>query len=111
MVGHDEFKNWGSNLPDEFLLCRDIGHTWRPFRATINGDSTYSRVMRCGRCSAEREQTLSHFGAILAGHYKYAEGYLAPKGSSYVSSGQRDSLRLESITRLLGRDTIDHGEA
>ena len=110
MKGHTEFKNWGTNLPDEFLLCRDIGHTWRPFRAVINGDSTYTRVMRCGRCKTEREQTLSHFGAILSGHYNYAEGYLAPPGSERMDSGRRDGLRLESITRLLGRDSIDHGE-
>jgi hypothetical protein len=26
---------WTEALPDTMLLCRDIGHTWRPARAWI----------------------------------------------------------------------------
>jgi hypothetical protein len=106
----NDLHTWGSGLPDEFLLCRDIGHTWRPFRATINPDGTYYCVMRCGRCRTERHRTLSHRGAILTNHYDYAEGYLAPAGTERMTTAGRDVLRLESVTRLLGHDHIDHGE-
>lgn len=98
---------WTQELPDEFLLCRDIGHTWRPSSARITDHGTFERTMRCGRCKTERHQELSPSGAILSGGYHYEDGYLAPKDTGRMSSGSRDHLRLESIQRLLGHDEID----
>jgi hypothetical protein len=102
-----EIDRWARDLPDEFLLCRDIGHTWRPSAARITSESTYERTMRCGRCKAERRQELSATGAILSGHYYYETGYLAPPNAGRMTSGRRDGLRLESVQRLLGRDEVD----
>lgn len=94
---------WTDSLDDTFLLCRDVGHTWRPFRAAIE-DSYYWRVMRCGRCKTERVQYLTMSGHIASGHYVYPEGYLAPKGSGPMYGDARDHLRLESVLRTISKD-------
>lgn len=99
--------SWAAGLPDDFLLCRDLGHTWRPYTARITGSNTYERTMRCGRCKTLRHQSLSISGAILGGGYKYEEGYLAPKDTGRLTSGDRDHLRLESVLRVLGHDELD----
>lgn len=103
----DDLAGWARDLPDDFLQCRDIGHTWRPAGARITSESTYERSMRCGRCKAERMQTLSATGAILGGGYHYEDGYLAPRNSGRMTTDRRDGLRLESVLRVLGHDEID----
>ena len=103
MPTREPLDDWTDELDDRYLLCRDIGHTWRPFRAQI-ADSAYWRVMRCGRCKTEREQTLSMSGEILAGHYNYPEGYLTPAGTGRLYGHHRAHLRLESVLRLIGKD-------
>lgn len=99
---------WVGGLPSEFLLCRDIGHTWRPYRAWWdNAEKGYQRVLRCGRCRSERVQLLSAQGHPLGGHYNYAEGYVAPKGTGRLVGEERDGLRLESVLRLVGEDEVE----
>jgi hypothetical protein len=96
-------QEWAEGLSDNFLLCRDIGHSWRPFRAAIGVDG-YERVMRCQRCRTERSQWLSLAGHVQASSYNYPEGYQAPKGTGYLASEQRDGLRLESVLRLIAKE-------
>lgn len=95
---------WTEALSDQHLLCRDIGHTWRPARAWIE-DGTYGRMMRCLRCKTERHQTLTHAGHVLANRYDYPDGYLAPKGHGVMAGEDRDGLRLESVLRLIAKET------
>lgn len=100
-----EVAAWSRNLSEDFILCRDLGHLWRPLSARWSAeDSAYERTMRCGRCSTERHQLLSASGHVLSGNYAYTEGYTAPKGQGRLGTEGRDSLRLESILRLLGKD-------
>lgn len=94
---------WTDSLDDRYLLCRDIGHTWRPFRAGLE-ESSYWRVMRCARCKTERSQTLSMSGEIVSGHYDYPDGYLTPKGFGPLYGHHRAHLRLESVLRLIGKE-------
>lgn len=101
-----EIAGWRQSLPEEFLACRDYGHLWRPRSARYNAEGNhYTRTMACGRCHTERDQDLSASGAILSGHYDYADGYTAPRGQGRLGTEARDSLRLESILRLLGADS------
>lgn len=96
---------WLGDLPSEFLLCRDLGHTWRPYRAWWDQtERAYQRVLRCGRCKSERVQTLSAQGHPLQGYYNYSDGYQAPKGTGRLVGEDRDVLRLESVLRLVGAD-------
>lgn len=92
---------WASELPDEFLLCRDLGHTWQPYTASRADDGHYERVMRCVRCDTKRKQTLSASGVILTGGYDYPDGYTAPPGSGHMTADGRAGLRLVSVLRLL----------
>ena len=105
MAGARDIESWKQGLPEEFLSCRDYGHLWRPFRAHyVPDEHAYQRVMRCGRCRAEREQVLSASGSILSGTYHYEPGYEAPAGVGRMGTEARDSLRLESTLRLLASD-------
>lgn len=106
MAGARDVESWKQGLPEEFLSCRDYGHLWRPLTARYvpDGGGAYERTMRCGRCQAERTQTLSGSGSILGGGYDYPEGYVAPSGVGRLGTEARDSLRLESVLRLLSMD-------
>lgn len=98
----EDFDQWASELSDKFLLCRDMGHTWSPFRASLNQElRVYERVLRCRRCGTKRHQTLDMRGGLQGTHYEYPEGYQAPPGSGAFDKDARSSLRLESITRLI----------
>lgn len=100
-----DVKAWADDLPDTFIACRDMGHTWRPFRAWYDPEERgYQRVLRCGRCKTERRQLISESGAILTGGYDYPEGYTAPAGTGRIDGEGRAALRLESTLRVIGRD-------
>lgn len=97
-----EIPKWVEQLPDTFLLCRDLGHHWADYQARfVKSDNVYERVLSCSRCATQRIQTLSVSGHVLGGHYTYTRGYLAPKGEGPHGGGDRDTLRLASITRLM----------
>jgi hypothetical protein len=96
-----EVANFASGLTISYLLCRDLGHNWRPFGAQYNPDGYYERVLRCTRCRTERWETLSVSGAKVGGQYKYPEGYQR-KGFGRIVGEGRDALRLESIMRAVG---------
>ena len=96
---------WARSLPDSYLLCRDMGHVWRPYTARISPEGGgYERTLRCSRCRTTREQRLSMGGVVLSGHYTYGEGYLAPKSVGFLSHDARSGLRLESTLRLISKD-------
>ena len=89
-------------MSDEFLACRELGHTWHPRTAAWNGDErVYDRTLRCPRCKTMRLQTLSQRGEVLTNSYAYPEGYLLTIGGRIAGAG-RDMLRLESLNRQIG---------
>lgn len=104
-----EVEAFASNLPENFLLCREMGHNWRPWTAKWNvGERCYDRVLRCTRCKCKREQSLTSSGAVVTSHYIYPDGY-EHKGFGRISGEGRDRLRLESITRLIDKDAEEEG--
>lgn len=93
---------FASNLSDNYLLCREMGHNWRPWAAQWNPEEhCFDRVLRCTRCKTKREQSLSSSGSVVTSHYEYPEGY-QHKGFGRISGEGRDRLRLESVTRAIG---------
>lgn len=99
---------WSHDLPDTFIMCRDMGHSWRPFRARFSADlNAYDRILRCGRCQTERAQVIGTDGSILSGGYTYPDGYLTPNGSGRINGNGRGALRLESTLRLISKDERD----
>ena len=103
---------WARELPDAALTCRDVGHYWRPFTASWEPESrSYYRVLRCGRCKTERHQLLDSRGHPVKGHYVYPDRYLAPPGTGRLVGDERDTLRLESVLRVMGADVDEVARA
>lgn len=96
-----DVKDWAVTLDEPHLLCRDLGHLWKPFRASFNlTERAYERTLRCSRCKTERSQTLSQVGAVLKNNYDYPEGYLVPK-LGRLAGESRNMVRLESVSRAI----------
>jgi hypothetical protein len=92
---------FAEGLSDAYLMCREMGHLWKPFSAWWNAEERcYSRTLRCTRCKTDREQLLSSQGAIVSSHYDYPDGYQR-EGLGRISGLGRDRLRLETMTRLI----------
>ena len=97
-----EVQVFAAGLNNSFLLCRDLGHNWRPWGAQwVPEDNAYNRTLRCTRCKTARMQVLSVRGEVIQSKYDYADGY-QHKGLGRVTGSGRDALRLESIVRLAG---------
>lgn len=94
---------WGEELPDAFLTCRDMGHTWRPYTAAWDSqERAYRRELICARCTTVRVQWVSATGHIAHGNaYTYPEGYTAPTGTGRMDGQARDALRLQSVLRMV----------
>lgn len=96
-----DVQSWASDLDEPHLLCRDLGHLWKPLGATFNLDQrAFERTLRCSRCRTERSQTLSRVGAVLKNNYDYPEGYLVPK-LGRLAGDSRNVVRLESVNRSI----------
>lgn len=95
-----EVEAFASELSEEFLQCREMGHRWLPSKANINSDRTYHREMRCPRCRTRKEQEISGRGEILSTQYKHPDGYLH-QGMGRIAGDGRGLLRLESIRRTI----------
>lgn len=95
-----EVKDWAEALPERFLICRDINHRWGGYRAYREGkgrNAGFTRILRCGLCRTEREDTLDSRGYKIGTKYHYPEGYLTPKGTGRMGSDSRAALRLVSV--------------
>lgn len=101
----EQVAEWSHDLSDNYLLCRDLGHTWRPFNARWDPEQDgYIRVLRCSRCKTERSQLLSATGMVDSGSYDYPDGYQAPPGTGRLTGEGRGALRLESVMRLIDKN-------
>ena len=95
-------SKWAQALPDNDLLCRDIGHTWMPFEASFDPKTkVYKQALRCPRCTTIRRRALSRNGEILGSSYTYPETYRAPHGLGVTTAPVRAEIRVFSLTRLL----------
>jgi hypothetical protein len=93
----DTAKEW----PEEFLLCRTYGHSWRPFGAEDNADGTIAETLRCSSCRGLKTvDILPTTGvAVTTPRYSHEEGYLT-QGMGRIGGDGRGALRLEVRSRL-----------
>jgi hypothetical protein len=104
-----DVASWAGGLSESFLMCREIGHSWRPFSAHwIAEDDCFDRTLRCTRCKTKRVQMLSAHGAIVSSQYIYPDGYQSNGMGRIVGDG-RDALRLESLQRLVEKKSTGNG--
>lgn len=102
----EDVASFAAHLSEEWLVCRDTGHTWRPFDAKVLQDKgCYERSHRCASCDTIRHQRLSFRGAVLGTTYDYPDGYLSNVGR--IVGDDRDRLRLESLQRALGKRRLN----
>lgn len=98
----DEAKAFARSLSDEYLLCREIGHQMRPWQAFYDEETRrFETALKCGRCKTQKWRVLTSTGAVVSVKYVHPEGYLHTGKGRIVGTG-RDSLRLESVMRLVG---------
>jgi hypothetical protein len=102
LAATEDVREFAEQLPEKFLLCRELGHNWRPFTASRYRDGGFLRILKCPRCRSERHQELSSRGGVVANKYVHAEGYLH-KGQGRITGDGRDVLRLVSLTHTLGK--------
>jgi hypothetical protein len=104
-----------STMVDTHLLCRDFGHSWRPWAAEwIPQRRQYLEALVCHRCEAVRRRLLDEYGAQLGQSYTYPDGYLV-KGLGRLTGDDRNSLRragLQAVMRAAGESpqpqTVTH---
>lgn len=88
-------------MADEHLLCRDFGHSWRPWAAEwIPQRRQYAEALVCSRCTSVRHRLLDEYGALLGNSYTYAEGYLV-HGLGRLTGDDRNDLRLASLRAVM----------
>lgn len=110
MVEHaqpSEVEEFAAGLAKQYLLCRTYGHSFNPYtvsKAKAEGKPSvyFEQVLRC-KCRVKRYLLLSRTGAIITSRHDYSEapGYLTQGIGRIVGTG-RDTLRLESLNRLMG---------
>lgn len=97
---NDEIASFAKELPEEFLMCREMGHRWLPHDAEEHDDKSFTRVLRCPRCRTRKIQDITARGAIERTRYQHPDGYLH-EGMGRIAGDGRGILRLESIKRTI----------
>lgn len=94
---------FAEGLPDEYLACRNLGHSWRPHRAEWRTDErAYYVSYLCQRCTTEKIQWVDRRGSIVSSHYQYAVDYQNKNHGRLTGEG-RAELRLEQVGRLVAQ--------
>lgn len=94
----DEVRAFAEDLPEAFLHCREMGHSWAPYTASLHKDGGYERTLLCRRCDTRRLQGLDRRGLVVRSRYVHPEGYLS-KGLGHLAGEDRGVLRIASIRR------------
>lgn len=94
------------DLPDNFVVCRDMRHSWeidRDFHVlstTTSGVHEISRVLKCARCETRRQERYVAKNGIgldkVRQSYQYAEGYQipgVPRGAKPSAIVQQEQYR------------------
>jgi len=95
-------------MPETFLRCRDLGHTWLQYRVKrIRGG--FERSLFCRSCKTNKHMFISPKGEILASNYVYNDGYQI-QGMGRIQAEGKSVLRLESLDRVLAEGEFDLGD-
>lgn len=80
-------------LPDEYLTCRELGHSWRQNSLGRSDAWGFLRVLMCTSCGKERHDRLDTYGRrVDRPRYFQPEGY-GFKGASRWNIGREDFRR------------------
>lgn len=95
-------------MPETFLRCRDLGHTWLQYRVKrIRGG--FERSLFCRSCKTNKHMFISPKGEILASNYVYNDGYQI-QGLGRIQAEGKSVLRLEALDRIMVDGEFDLGD-
>lgn len=95
-------------MPETFLRCRDLGHTWLQYRVKrIRGG--FERSLFCRSCKTNKHMFISPKGEILASNYVYNDGYQI-QGMGRIQAEGKAVMRLEALDRVLAEGEYDLGD-
>lgn len=92
-----EIQSAAAALSDQYLQCRDVGHSWRIYYQKREG-SVVVRKLWCPSCKTNRKTKINRYGEVVANSYDYADGYLL-EGFGRIQGRTKSLLRAESINR------------
>lgn len=89
------------DIPEEFLWCRDVMHSWDPYTASISRNKQARRrevqqVLRCVRCHTLKTRTMTTGGELLRSSYSYPNGYLLTEQGRLTPS-DREWIRQHNL--------------
>jgi hypothetical protein len=88
-----------TDMPIDFVQCRDYGHAWRPHNSVWNQqERCYNTSQRCSRCKTIRERDIGQAGQLVRNRYDYRDGYIIA-GMGRLDVSDRDMIRLASVLR------------
>lgn len=95
-----------SDLPVNFLRCRDIGHTWWDPRKRTEEVTPHGRYVeranQCASCGSSKIQLFTPGGKPVTGaRYSYVDGYLLTKGKQQAI--RYDARRIALRAAMNGR--------
>lgn len=64
------------NYGDNFVDCRDMGHTWQKVGAALDDRDLLERTLHCPRCDTFRIDKVTSGGEIAYRRYSHPENYL-----------------------------------
>jgi hypothetical protein len=69
------------DIPERFLWCRDVMHSWDPYNARVSRNKVTRRneihqVLLCSRCGTLKTRVMTTSGDLLRNSYTYPDGYL-----------------------------------
>jgi hypothetical protein len=112
MAAPEQAVNSIEDIPEEFLICRDLGHSWAPSDVKISGkgrNAEIHRILQCRSCPTQRVQILDVNGYRLRSKYVYPEDQdkdAAPyklKGVGRLSVDDNASIRVMSTNHMKAR--------
>lgn len=90
------------DIPDEYLLCRDLGHAWAPSDVKISRKfGEIHRILQCRSCPTQRTQVLSLDGGLKKNKYDYPEHYTL-HGIGRLTVDDRAHIRVVSTNHMKG---------
>ena len=95
------------DIPDEYLLCRDLGHSWAPHDVRVSRKAgEIHRILQCRSCPTQRVQILDMNGYRKSSKYVYPEDMdkeATPyklKGVGHLRIDDLAAIRVMSTNRL-----------
>jgi hypothetical protein len=85
----------------DMLTCQTIGHAWYEAEANRRPAFGVLWVLRCERCTAQRDDLVDRNGDLLSRAYQYPDGYREAHLGTETQADRRARLLAEANPRPL----------